>query len=123
MPPRDVRAIGGRTPFAGVTIANLSPALSEELNWRGADEGVIVLEVGSSSRVTKSLPVSLDELDRVEVERTRNRWRFVARFVDARDVMVSTRDAELARRLELALRKLLRRRDIAVVQRGGPEWA
>ena len=45
-PPADRRVLKGRSPFAGAKVANLSPALSDELgfdNWGG--KGVVVVEV------------------------------------------------------------------------------
>ena len=47
-PPRDVRALGGRTPFSGATVANLSPALAMELE-REDHAGVVVLQVDPRS--------------------------------------------------------------------------
>lgn len=43
--PRDERQIGGRSPFTGLKVANISPALLDELRLRGPDEGVVVTEV------------------------------------------------------------------------------
>lgn len=49
-PPRNVTAITGRNPFAGATLANLSPALAEELGlFETAPQGVVVLEVANGS--------------------------------------------------------------------------
>jgi Do/DeqQ family serine protease len=45
VPPRDVRLLNGPSPFSGAKIANLSPALANELS-RDETKGVIVLEVG-----------------------------------------------------------------------------
>ncbi len=44
-PPRDVSLLEGRHPFSGAVVANLSPALSEELGISGELTGVIVVEV------------------------------------------------------------------------------
>lgn len=43
--PRDRRAIDGRSPFAGATVVNLSPAVAEELRLPAVREGVVVAEV------------------------------------------------------------------------------
>lgn len=48
-PPRDVRTLTGRTPFAGVTIANLSPRLAGELEMPQTATGVVVTEVERDS--------------------------------------------------------------------------
>ncbi|MDH3580871.1 MAG: Do family serine endopeptidase [Hyphomicrobiales bacterium] len=44
-PPRDTRELKGSHPFSGATVANLSPALSEELSVNGDDRGVIILDI------------------------------------------------------------------------------
>ena len=48
-PPRDVTEVNGTNPFTGTTIANLNPALAEELGMDGAASGVVVLSVRSGS--------------------------------------------------------------------------
>ncbi len=48
-PPRDMRVLRRRHPIQGVTVANLSPALAEELDLPGAWNGVIILEVPRGS--------------------------------------------------------------------------
>jgi Do/DeqQ family serine protease len=47
--PREETVIRGRSPFAGVRVANLSPALAEELRVAEASNGVIVLDVAGGS--------------------------------------------------------------------------
>ena len=51
-PPRDPRLLRGQHPLAGAVAANLSPALSEELDLPGAWQGVILIDVkrGSPAR-------------------------------------------------------------------------
>jgi serine protease Do len=44
-PPSDVSRLKGKHPFSGATVANLSPALSDQIGLRGFDSGVIVLAV------------------------------------------------------------------------------
>ncbi len=48
-PPRDETPLKGEQPLAGAVIANLSPALAEELDKSGAWEGVIVIKVTRGS--------------------------------------------------------------------------
>jgi serine protease Do len=48
-PPRDVTLLQGRNPLAGGRVANLNPALIEELGFEGAAQGVVVLEVLGNS--------------------------------------------------------------------------
>jgi Do/DeqQ family serine protease len=47
--PRDEITIHGRSPFSGARVANLSPALADELQLQNADEGVVVLDVDAGS--------------------------------------------------------------------------
>ena len=44
-PPRDLSALQGRNPLAGATVANLSPALNEELGLEPTERGVVVVKV------------------------------------------------------------------------------
>ena len=48
-PPRDMGTLEGRHPMAGAVVANLSPALAEELDRPGAWSGVIVMGVARGS--------------------------------------------------------------------------
>jgi Do/DeqQ family serine protease len=47
--PRDEIVIRARSPFMGMKVANISPALAEELRLDAAAEGVVVLEVANGS--------------------------------------------------------------------------
>ncbi len=47
--PRDPVRIGGRGPFTGLTVVNLSPAVSEELRIDAATEGVGISEIAEGS--------------------------------------------------------------------------
>jgi serine protease Do len=48
-PARDETVLGGRNPLAGAKVANLNPALVEEIRFEGASDGVVVLEVTRGS--------------------------------------------------------------------------
>jgi serine protease Do len=48
-PPRNVTIVKGRNPLNGTKIANLSPALVEELSFNGPWAGVIILQIDRSS--------------------------------------------------------------------------
>jgi len=48
-PPRDITLLRGRHPLAGATVANLSPALAEELSLDHMEKGVIVVAVQRGS--------------------------------------------------------------------------
>lgn len=45
VPPRNVTFVGGKNPYAGAEIANLSPALVEEMSIDTDEAGVIVLRI------------------------------------------------------------------------------
>ncbi|HET9718203.1 MAG TPA: DegQ family serine endoprotease [Pseudolabrys sp.] len=47
--PRDEIVIRSRSPFSGVKIANLSPALADELQLRDIEQGVVILDVDQGS--------------------------------------------------------------------------
>ena len=47
--PRDELTIRSRSPFSGVKVANLSPALADQLQLQNIDDGVVVLDVDQGS--------------------------------------------------------------------------
>ena len=47
--PRDEITIRSRSPFSGAKIANLSPALADELQLQNVDDGVVILDVDNGS--------------------------------------------------------------------------
>jgi len=49
VPARDATDVGGATPFAGATIANLNPALAEEVGMATSATGVMVLRIRRGS--------------------------------------------------------------------------
>ncbi|MBC8129852.1 MAG: DegQ family serine endoprotease [Rhizobiaceae bacterium] len=89
VPARDVRRLEGETPFAGATIANLSPRVADELDLPQVLDGVVVTEVARGSfaarfglrprDVVLSLNgrriASTEELDAL-AGRTERGWRF-----------------------------------------------
>jgi Do/DeqQ family serine protease len=48
-PPRETLRLRGRSPFAGATVSNLSPAVAEELSMDLDGEGVVIVEVDRRS--------------------------------------------------------------------------
>ena len=50
MPARDPVKLNGSSPFSGMTVINLSPAVLEELSLHGVSEGVVVSDVEDGSR-------------------------------------------------------------------------
>jgi S1-C subfamily serine protease len=47
--PRDEIVLRSRSPFSGAKVANLSPALADELQVRNVEEGVVIVDVDSGS--------------------------------------------------------------------------
>ncbi|HSR70776.1 MAG TPA: Do family serine endopeptidase, partial [Kiloniellales bacterium] len=91
-PPRDVTPLEGTHPLAGAVVANLSPALSEELELPGRWDGVILLDTvrGSPARRLGFRPgdillsvndYEVGEVDGLvrELEQRAVRWRIAFR--------------------------------------------
>ena len=49
VPPRETAKIAGRSPFAGATVVNLSPATAEEFSIEGVKAGVVIADVEDGS--------------------------------------------------------------------------
>jgi Do/DeqQ family serine protease len=47
--PRDEMVIRSRSPFSGAKIANLSPALADELQLQNVDTGVVIVDIDNGS--------------------------------------------------------------------------
>jgi S1-C subfamily serine protease len=47
--PRDEIVIGARSPFTGAKVANISPALADELRLDSSTEGVAVVEIADGT--------------------------------------------------------------------------
>lgn len=52
-PPREEIKLRGRSPFAGATVANYSPAVAEETGVEGVNEGVVITEIEESSTAAR----------------------------------------------------------------------
>jgi S1-C subfamily serine protease len=52
-PPRELTRVQGPLPLAGATVANLSPALADELGFQGPSRGVVVVEVERGSNAAR----------------------------------------------------------------------
>jgi Do/DeqQ family serine protease len=50
IPARDPIKLTGYSPFSGMTVINLSPAIEEELSLHGVSEGVVVSDIEDGSR-------------------------------------------------------------------------
>ncbi len=55
VPPRQQTDLKGRHPFSGATVANISPAVSEELGGIHEDSGVVVIEGGKGNALRLGL--------------------------------------------------------------------
>jgi S1-C subfamily serine protease len=89
---REEVTITGRSPLSGATVANLSPALADELQLDQADAGVVILDVAEGSYAGNlgfrrgDIVVALNgrniastrELARLAEQRTRT-WRITIR--------------------------------------------
>lgn len=53
MPPRQAVELKGRSPLAGATVANLSPAVAEELDMDSGSEGAVLLDVTDGSPASR----------------------------------------------------------------------
>ncbi len=95
-PPRQVTRLTQRTPLQGAIVANLSPALIEEIEYEGSlRQGVVVLDVlrGSAARRLRLQPgdvvlrvngtevASVTELEQA-LERSAARWTIAVRRGD-----------------------------------------
>ena len=90
--PRDEITIRSRSPFSGAKVANLSPALADELQLDNANQGVVIVDVDSGSYASNlgfqrgDVIVSVNgkevartaELERMAGEANRS-WRIVIR--------------------------------------------
>lgn len=54
-PDRDQKTLKGNNILSGVTVANINPALSVELNLQNEVDGVVVTDVSSNGRVSRIL--------------------------------------------------------------------
>ncbi len=53
VPPSEVTELSGAHPFSGATVANMSPALANELTMNDFDAGVIILQVRRGSAASR----------------------------------------------------------------------
>jgi S1-C subfamily serine protease len=47
--PREARKIAGRSPFSGITVVNLSPAVAEEFGVQAGETGVLITDVATGT--------------------------------------------------------------------------
>jgi serine protease Do len=92
-PPRDISELAGKTPLSGATIANLSPALADELGLDSAARGVIILAVTGRSPAARIGFVGGDILATIN-------GRAVTSVAQTRQLL-----GETARQWQLAIRR------------------
>jgi Do/DeqQ family serine protease len=73
--PRDEVVIRDRSPFLGARIANLSPALADELQLSTTSEGVVILDSDAGSYASNlgfQRGDIIEEVNGIKIERTRD---------------------------------------------------
>ena len=80
-PARDLRKLTGKQPFSGASVANISPALAEEISLEGFRDGVVVTEIEEGS-IAQALSVQQGDvivgINDVKVSNTRDLEKLVA---------------------------------------------
>ena len=81
VPPRNLTEITGRNPFAGASVANLSPAVAEELRLSNKARGVVIIKVApnSAARQLRLQPGDIiEQIDGREVKTVKELTELVA---------------------------------------------
>jgi S1-C subfamily serine protease len=80
--PRDEITIRSRSPFSGMKVANLSPALADELQISGVTDGVVVLDTDQGSYASNlgfQRGDVIEEVNGEKVEKTRELERIAGK--------------------------------------------
>jgi len=91
VPAREATLVEGRTPLAGATLANLSPAVSEAYGLKGAEKGVVIVSLADGSTAARLgfekgdliLQINETKIDSVKQaqaalkEKTARGWRLI----------------------------------------------
>jgi Do/DeqQ family serine protease len=91
-PPRDPVQGRGRTPFAGATLVNMSPAVADELQIDIADDGVVVADIEERSVAASVGFEKGDQIVAINGERlanTRDAERLISRSGGYWEITVS----------------------------------
>ncbi|MEM1288945.1 MAG: Do family serine endopeptidase [Pseudomonadota bacterium] len=94
--PRDIRTIGGRSPFSGVEVINLSPAVAQEFGFDDND-GVMIVDISprsAASRVGFRSRDQILEVNGVEIDQTQT-LEMVAQAQQRRWDIVFERDGRV----------------------------
>jgi S1-C subfamily serine protease len=73
--PREEMVIRSRSPFSGAKVANLSPALADELQLQNVDKGVVILDVANGSYASNlgfQRGDVIEEVNGAQIGRTRD---------------------------------------------------
>lgn len=71
-PPREQMILEGNNPLNGLTIANLNPAVSAELEIKGEEQGVVIVDIPARTRMGRIISVGdiLLDINGVEIQKT-----------------------------------------------------
>jgi len=98
-PPREETLLEGKHPLSGARIANLSPALVEELGLAGQPRGVIVLGVvrrSQAARLGLRPGDILIEINDAAIERVRDVKKIISRRPDSWRISIRRGDRTLS---------------------------
>ncbi len=73
-PPRDARKLAGHHPLSGAKVANLSPAVAQELGLDEEGTGVVVLEVEAQTPAQRLGVQRGDIIVGINNEKSGARW-------------------------------------------------
>jgi serine protease Do len=90
-PPRNETLLDGNQPLSGARVANLSPALVQELGLKGQPRGVIVLGIkrrSSAARLGLRPGDVLVEINNTDIARVRDVTKLIARRPDSWNIAI-----------------------------------
>jgi len=91
-PPRNETMIEGQTPFAGVKVANLSPAYAEEIGTDPFRRGVMVVAANRNSAVIRAGLLKLGDiiqsLNGIKIKKVRDIERALRKEADSYDIVL-----------------------------------
>jgi serine protease Do len=85
-PPRDIRELTGNQPLSGLVVANMSPALADELGIEVFEEGIYIIrlqERGFSSRLGLRPGDKIIEINNKAMDSTRTLESFLKKRFDS----------------------------------------
>lgn len=68
VPAREQTDLQGHHPFNGATVANINPAVQDELSFYGTDEGVIIIKAPQRSRLGLQVGDVIENINGVKIE-------------------------------------------------------